>query len=139
MQADCDHERGAGAHYAAISYAANARRSCAFARAHGGAGHEPSVDAAGNLRGLWQPGRRRNKRLMLGSHIDTVPDAGAFDGVLGVTLALEWVGIAQELNLPLNIEVIAFSEEEGVRLACRFWAAAPLPGDSTAAARCERR
>jgi allantoate deiminase len=62
----------------------------------------------------------RAKRLILGSHIDTVPDAGAFDGVLGVTLALEWVEIAQELKLPLAIEVIAFSEEEGVRFGVPF-------------------
>ncbi len=51
------------------------------------------VDAAGNLRGLWQPQGAPGKRLILGSHIDTVPDAGAFDGVLGVTLALELVSI----------------------------------------------
>ena len=57
------------------------------------------VDAAGNLRGLWQPSGASGKRLVLGSHIDTVPDAGAFDGVLGVTLALEWVELAQELEL----------------------------------------
>jgi allantoate deiminase len=78
------------------------------------------VDAVGNLRGLWQPDGAGAKRLLLGSHIDTVPDAGAFDGVLGVTLALEWVGIAQQLALPLAIEVIAFSEEEGVRFGVPF-------------------
>ncbi|HEY1649559.1 MAG TPA: allantoate amidohydrolase [Terracidiphilus sp.] len=78
------------------------------------------VDAAGNLRGLWQPPRGGKKRLILASHIDTVPDAGAFDGVLGVTLALEWVELAQELTLPLPIEVIAFSEEEGVRFGVPF-------------------
>ena len=78
------------------------------------------VDAAGNLRGLWQPQGAGGKRLILGSHIDTVPDAGAFDGVLGVTLALELVEIAQELALPLAIEVIAFSEEEGVRFGVPF-------------------
>ena len=53
------------------------------------------VDAAGNLRGLWQPPSATGKRLIMGSHIDTVPDAGAFDGVLGVVMALEWVAIAQ--------------------------------------------
>ena len=63
---------------------------------------------------------RTGRRLILGSHIDTVPDAGAFDGVLGVVLALEWVAIAQELELPLRIEVIAFSEEEGVRFGVPF-------------------
>lgn len=78
------------------------------------------VDAAGNLRGLWRPPSAHGKRLVLGSHIDTVPDAGAFDGVLGVTLALEWIEIAQELKLPLPIEIIAFSEEEGVRFGVPF-------------------
>ncbi len=78
------------------------------------------VDAAGNLRGLWQPAGTNRKRLLMGSHIDTVPDAGAFDGVLGVAMALEWVLIAQELRLPLGIEVIAFSEEEGVRFGVPF-------------------
>jgi allantoate deiminase len=49
-----------------------------------------------------------------------VPNAGAFDGVLGVALALEWVELAQELKPPLPIEVIAFSEEEGVRFGVPF-------------------
>lgn len=78
------------------------------------------VDAVGNLRGLWQPEDARGKRLILGSHIDTVPDAGAFDGVLGVVLALELVESARKLALPLAIEVIAFSEEEGVRFGLPF-------------------
>ena len=78
------------------------------------------IDAAGNLRGLWQPASASPKRLILGSHIDTVPNAGAFDGVLGVALALEWVDLAQELELPLAVEVIAFSEEEGVRYGVQF-------------------
>jgi allantoate deiminase len=83
-------------------------------------GMSAHVDAAGNLRGLWSGAGAGRKRLVLGSHIDSVPDAGAFDGVLGVTLGLEWVGIAQELALPLAIEVIAFSEEEGVRYGVPF-------------------
>jgi allantoate deiminase len=87
------------------------------------------VDAAGNLRGLWSKAGVGHKRLVLGSHIDTVPDAGAFDGVLGVTLALEWVGIAQDLALPLTIEVIAFSEEEGVRFGVPFLGSRAVAGN----------
>lgn len=75
------------------------------------------IDAVGNLRGFWTPSNGLGKRLILGSHIDTVPNAGAFDGVLGVTLALELAELAQDLKLPLPIEVIAFSEEEGMRFA----------------------
>src|SRR5580698_9030057 len=77
-------------------------------------GMQVHVDAAGNLRGLWLSPGAGTKRLVMGSHIDTVPDAGAYDGVLGVVIALEWVRIAQELKLPVGIEIIAFSEEEGV-------------------------
>lgn len=93
-----------------------------------GLGMTVEVDAVGNLRGLWQPGNASSKRLVLGSHIDTVPDAGAFDGVLGVTLALEWVGLAQELALALTIEVIAFSEEEGVRYGVPFLGSRAVAG-----------
>jgi allantoate deiminase len=85
------------------------------------------VDAAGNLRGLWQP-THHEKRLILGSHIDTVPDAGAFDGVLGVVLALHLVEEAQANSLPLAIEVIAFSEEEGVRFGVPFLGSRAVAG-----------
>jgi allantoate deiminase len=91
-------------------------------------GMNAGEDAAGNLRGLWKPEGASSKRLVLGSHTDTVPDAGAFDGVLGVTLALEWVGIAQELELPFAIEVIAFSEEEGVRFGVPFLGSRAVAG-----------
>ena len=78
------------------------------------------VDAVGNLRGVWKPEGGSDKRLILGSHIDTVPNAGAFDGVLGVVMALEQVESARSLQLPLELEVIAFSEEEGVRFGFPF-------------------
>jgi allantoate deiminase len=87
-----------------------------------------TVDAAGNLRGLWRPAGASGKRLILGSHIDTVPDAGAYDGVLGVALALEWVALAQELKVPQAIEVIAFSEEEGVRYGAPFLGSRAVAG-----------
>jgi allantoate deiminase len=78
------------------------------------------VDAAGNLRGMWRPANAGHKRLLIGSHIDTVPDAGAFDGVLGVVMALAFMELAKEMQLPLAIEVIAFSDEEGVRFSVPF-------------------
>jgi allantoate deiminase len=91
-------------------------------------GMSVQVDAAGNLRGLWQPAQATGKRLVLGSHIDSVPDAGAFDGVLGVAMALEWVSIAEELKLRLPIEVIAFSEEEGVRYGVPYLGSRAVAG-----------
>jgi allantoate deiminase len=78
------------------------------------------TDAVGNLRGLWKPTDRVRPRLIIGSHIDTVPDAGAYDGVLGVILALEWLRLAQKIAFPTAIEIIAFSEEEGVRFGVPF-------------------
>ena len=91
-------------------------------------GMSVTVDHAGNLRGLWAPANCGSKRLLLGSHIDTVPDAGAFDGVLGVVLALEWVRIAQLQNLNLAIEIIAFSDEEGVRYGVPFLGSRAVAG-----------
>jgi allantoate deiminase len=91
-------------------------------------GMSVTVDAAGNLRGLWKPPNPGAKRLLLGSHIDTVPDAGAFDGVLGVAISLEWVEIARELQIPLAIEVIAFSEEEGVRFGMPYLGSRAVAG-----------
>jgi len=86
------------------------------------------LDAVGNLRGVWKPANAGTKRLILGSHIDTVPGAGAFDGVLGVTLALEWVELAQQMDLPLAIEVIAFCDEEGVRYGVPFLGSRAVAG-----------
>lgn len=83
-------------------------------------GMNTRVDAAGNLRGLWTPPNAGGKRLVMGSHIDSVPNAGAYDGVLGVAMAIELVDIAREFGFALPIEVIAFSEEEGVRFGIPF-------------------
>jgi allantoate deiminase len=91
------------------------------------------TDAAGNLRGIWQPKGMTVPRLILGSHLDTVPDAGAYDGVLGVTLALELVDYAREAELRLPIEVIAFSEEEGVRFGVPFLGSRAIAGRFDAA------
>jgi allantoate deiminase len=86
------------------------------------------LDNGGNLHGLSHPHGASDKRLILGSHIDTVPDAGAFDGVLGVILALECVDLTQQSGLPLAIEVIAFSEEEGVRFGVAFLGSRAVAG-----------
>jgi allantoate deiminase len=91
-------------------------------------GLQVRVDAVGNLRGLWLAADAGEDRLIIGSHIDTVPDAGAFDGVLGVILALEWVRIAQEIAFPTTIEVVAFSEEEGVRFGVPFLGSRAVAG-----------
>jgi allantoate deiminase len=91
-----------------------------------------SVDAAGNLRGLL--GDPQAPRLIIGSHLDTVPDAGAFDGILGVVIG---VALAAERSpgpqAKLALEVIGFSEEEGVRFGTPFIGSRALAGTLDAA------
>ena len=84
------------------------------------AGLRTNIDAAGNLRGVYGEG----PRLMIGSHLDTVPRAGAFDGVLGVMLAIALV----RRRPHCAIEVAAFSEEEGVRFGIPFIGSRALVG-----------
>jgi allantoate deiminase len=78
------------------------------------------VDAIGNMRGLWPGTDLTAPRFLIGSHLDTVPNAGAFDGILGVVLGLAVVEELQGKHLPFGIEILAFSEEEGVRYAKPF-------------------
>lgn len=86
------------------------------------------VDAAGNLRGLYTAEQAGSPRLMLGSHLDTVPNAGAYDGVLGVVLAITLLEALEGRKLPYGIEVIGFSEEEGVRFGAPFIGSRALVG-----------
>jgi allantoate deiminase len=86
------------------------------------------LDAAGNLRGVYAAAREPAPRLVLGSHIDTVPNAGAFDGVLGVVLAVELVAALGGRRLPFSIEIVAFSDEEGVRFGAPFIGSRALAG-----------
>jgi len=83
-------------------------------------GMNVSVDAAGNLRGFYPASSPAAPRILIGSHLDTVPNAGAFDGILGVVLAIGLVRSLDGLRLPFAIEVIGFSEEEGVRFGIPF-------------------
>src|SRR5277367_3406888 len=88
-----------------------------------------TIDAVGNLRGLHRSKRPRAPRLLLGSHIDTVPGSGAYDGVLGVVIALSLIESLEEQRLDFDVEVIAFSEEEGVRFATPFIGSRALIGE----------
>jgi len=86
------------------------------------AGLDTETDAAGNIWGRrsaagapQRPGTPGEPALVLGSHLDTVPDAGRYDGMLGVVLA---IAVAHRLRgqvLPFALEVVGFSDEEGTR------------------------
>ena len=86
------------------------------------------VDAAGNFRGVYPAAQPSAPRLLIGSHLDTVPNAGAYDGVLGVVLAVALLEELQGRRLPFGIEVVAFSEEEGVRFGTPFIGSRALVG-----------
>ncbi len=74
------------------------------------AGLETRSDALGNL-----AGRRGEADLIMGSHLDSVADAGRYDGILGVLVGL---AVAEETDIPL--ELVAFADEEGLRFQSTF-------------------
>jgi len=86
------------------------------------------IDSAGNLRALYPGIRSGAPKLMIGSHLDTVPDAGAYDGMLGVVLAVSLLEALNGRKLPFGIEVVGFSEEEGVRFGVPFIGSRALVG-----------
>lgn len=86
------------------------------------------VDAAGNLIGRLRCASG-NKVLLVGSHLDSVPGAGRYDGVLGTLLGVavcEWLG---DRKLPFHLDVLGFSEEEGVRYKRPYLGSAAVVGE----------
>jgi allantoate deiminase len=104
------------------------------------AGMTVCIDAIGNLRGLWAGLTPGSPRLLIASHLDTVPNAGAFDGILGVVLGVAIVEELQGQHLPFAIDVIGFSEEEGVRFSKPFLGSLAVVGklDAETLARIDR-
>ena len=99
------------------------------------AGMTARIDAIGNVVGRYegqQPGR---PCLMLGSHLDTVRDAGKYDGMLGVVAAIECVHAlnAGGKRLSLAIEIVGFADEEGVRFSSTFLGSRAVAGTFDAA------
>jgi allantoate deiminase len=81
------------------------------------AGMQAKLDAIGNAAGRYEGDRPGLACLMLGSHLDTVRDAGKYDGMLGVVSAIECVSFlnSKKKRFPFAIEIIGFGDEEGVR------------------------
>ncbi len=86
------------------------------------AGLKVREDSVGNLIGRYEAADPKAKTLLLGSHLDTVRDAGKFDGPLGVLLPIVALADLKRggVELPFHVEVIGFSEEEGVRFASAY-------------------
>jgi allantoate deiminase len=94
------------------------------------AGMRATVDPMGNLVGRYAPAGCGPKTLLIGSHIDTVRDAGIYDGNLGVMVGLAVVeSLHRDGVVPsCAIEVIAFSDEEGVRFPSTLTGSKALAG-----------
>jgi allantoate deiminase len=99
------------------------------------AGMSVRIDSAGNLRASSAAAQPGAPTLFLGSHLDTVPHAGAFDGILGVVLAVALVEKLAGRRLKFSIEVVGFSEEEGVRFGVPFIGSRAFIGEEIADAR----
>ncbi|MBE1877805.1 allantoate amidohydrolase [Myceligenerans pegani] len=109
------------------------------------AGLDTETDAAGNLWGRrapeppgtdgarQEPGTRGVPALVLGSHLDTVPDAGAFDGMLGVVLAIAVAERLRDVALPFALEVVGFWDEEGARFGTALMGSKAVAGQWDAA------
>ena len=94
------------------------------------AGLQTRTDAIGNIRGRWPATDPAAKTLVIASHLDTVVNAGRWDGPLGVLTGLDILEalIRQNKRLPFHIELIAFCDEEGVRFHTTYLGSKTLAG-----------
>ena len=86
-----------------------------FSEMAAGDGFEVRVDPAGNHSASYPCKNKTAQTLLLGSHLDSVPQGGRFDGSLGVLAAYEVLRTIREadLDLPFHLEAVDFTDEEG--------------------------
>lgn len=96
----------------------------------GQAGMTTRLDAASNLIGRYEGEHRDAPALLIGSHLDSVRDAGRYDGPLGIMLGIECVAAlhARGERMPFAIEVIAFGDEEGSRFPASMFTSRAVAG-----------
>lgn len=94
------------------------------------AGMAARIDPVGNIVGRYEGARADAAALMLGSHLDTVRDAGKYDGMLGVVTSIACVADLQRegRRFPFAIECVAFIDEEGVRFGTSMAGSQALAG-----------
>jgi allantoate deiminase len=87
-------------------------------------------DNIGNLRGRYESATADAPTLLLGSHLDSVRDAGKYDGPLGVVVAIAALQRLHDANqrLPFAIEVLAFADEEGLRFGSTYLGSRAMAG-----------
>ena len=111
------------AHRACAAFIASTMQACGF--------DEVSIDAVGNVVGLYKASQPGAKTLLTGSHYDTVRNGGKYDGRLGIFTPMACVGELHRSGkrLPFNLEVVGFAEEEGQRYKATFLGSGALVGD----------
>ncbi|GAU43176.1 hypothetical protein TSUD_301420, partial [Trifolium subterraneum] len=96
------------------------------------AGLRTWVDQMGNVHGRVEGANANTEALLIGSHMDTVIDAGKFDGALGIVSAISALKVmhvnGKLQNLRRPVEVIAFCDEEGVRFQTTFLGSGAIAG-----------
>ncbi len=94
------------------------------------AGMQTWQDEVGNQWGRLPSKKVDAPRLILGSHLDTVPNAGAFDGILGVMLGIQLAAYFrdQAIDLPFHLDVVGFCDEEGTRFGVTLIGSRALAG-----------
>ena len=117
-----------------VTYLTDAHRACAQRLAHwmrADCGFdEAEIDAVGNVVGLYHGADPAARRLLTGSHYDTVRNGGKYDGRLGIFVPMACVRELhrQGRRLPFGIEVVGFAEEEGQRYKAVFLGSGALIG-----------
>ncbi|NUU64829.1 allantoate amidohydrolase [Enterobacteriaceae bacterium BIT-l23] len=88
-------------------------------------------DSVGNICGRYEGELAGAPALLLGSHLDTVRDAGRYDGMLGVLTAIEVVQALHDRGrrLPMAVEIVGFGDEEGTRFGITLLGSRGLTGD----------
>jgi allantoate deiminase/N-carbamoyl-L-amino-acid hydrolase len=113
--------------YLTPAHRATAERIREYMLAAGLAAH---VDAVGNVVGVLPGSAPDARRVLTGSHYDTVINAGKYDGRLGILLPIVVAGSMRRagVKLPFPLEIIAFAEEEGVRFKSTFLGSRAIAG-----------
>ena len=117
-----------------VTYLTDAHRACAQRLAHwmrADCGFdEVAIDAVGNVVGVYHGSDAGAKRLLTGSHYDTVRNGGKYDGRLGILVPMACVRELhrQGRRLPYGFEVVGFAEEEGQRYKAVFLGSGALTG-----------
>jgi len=118
-----------------VTYLTDAHRACAQRMAHwmkADCGFDDvEIDAVGNVVGIYHGSDPGARRLITGSHYDTVRNGGKYDGRLGIFVPMACVRELhrQGKRLPFGIEVVAFAEEEGQRYKAVFLGSGALTGE----------